>query len=151
MRRGVENPSRAVIIGGSVAGLLSAAAASPFFDEVVRQAALASAPPSPRRPGSGRELKVITNSRHLSCCEASWHCISSDQLREQVVVLERDPPMPPRSEKPQADGAEYTATARSRNGSPQFLHGHIYLKRGWEVGSKLVVYIVTRCLRQSAS
>ena len=51
----------------------------------------------------------------------------------QVVVLERDPPMPPRSDKPQADGEEYTATMRSRNGSPQFMHGHIYLKRGWEV------------------
>ena len=55
--------------------------------------------------------------------------------KRQVVVLERDPPMPPRSDKPQADGEEYTATMRSRNGSPQFMHGHIYLKRGWEVRS----------------
>ena len=33
-RRSVQAPSRAVVIGGSVAGLLSAAAASHFFDEV---------------------------------------------------------------------------------------------------------------------
>ena len=33
-RRGVQTPSRAVVIGGSVAGLLTAAAASPFFEEV---------------------------------------------------------------------------------------------------------------------
>ena len=32
-RRSTPAPSRAVVIGGSVAGLLSAAAASPFFDE----------------------------------------------------------------------------------------------------------------------
>ena len=60
-------------------------------------------------------------------------------------MLERDPPMPPRSDKPQADGAEYKATARSRNGSPQFMHGHIYLKRGWEVG--IVVHLPsTACM-----
>jgi len=57
----------------------------------------------------------------------------TSMAERQVVVLERDPPMPPRSDKPQADGEEYTATMRSRNGSPQFMHGHIYLKRGWEV------------------
>ena len=59
--------------------------------------------------------------------------LSYASARRQVVVLERDPPMPPRSDKPQADGEEYAATMRARNGSPQFMHGHIYLKRGWEV------------------
>ena len=34
LRQSAEGLSRAVVIGGSVAGLLSAAAASPFFDEV---------------------------------------------------------------------------------------------------------------------
>ena len=52
-----------------------------------------------------------------------------------MLVLERDPPMPACSDVAHADGGEYKATQRARIGSPQFLHAHIFLKRGWQVSA----------------
>ena len=63
-------------------------------------------------------------------------------------MLERDPPMPPCSDVAHADGAEYKATQRARNGSPQFLHGHVFLKRGWEVGANRQCKVALLLLRQ---
>ena len=56
--------------------------------------------------------------------------------------------MPQRSDKAQADGAEYKATQRARNGSPQFMHGHIYLRRGWDVRCDSLVLCGMRCLHR---
>ncbi len=64
-------------------------------------------------------------------------------------MLERDPPMPPCSDVTQADGAAYKATQRARNGSPQFLFGHIFLNRSWEVSAGrwdvVLEHIVWKC------
>ena len=49
-----------------------------------------------------------------------------------MIVLERDSEIPAHEGAAEsADGAEYMACARARIGSPQFMHLHVFLKRGW--------------------
>jgi len=65
--------SRAVVIGGSVAGILAAAAASPFFDEVTRRSTLLS---HHARVGSQLPPRRVSTAYATKC----WHLAGAAML-----------------------------------------------------------------------